>query len=154
MGGLGFVVSNQFDVSGGDEGDGVYKATMTIPKSKSSMTVVLTKTGEAAYSYEDIAASLEGKTQQSLQNDYDEVYGAGLNEVSDFNTFPYESENGTISYAYSYMLTSKKASARTISYNLSIDGYLIEVISVDSEGYDLYEHAEYLIDSLRYLPEY
>lgn len=154
MGGLGFVVPKAYDISGGEESDGVYKATLTIPGSMSSLTVVFTQTGEAAYSYEDVANSLEGKTQETLQADYDSAYGAGKTEVSDFSTFPYESQNGTTSFAYSYMLTSATASARTISYNLSIDGYLIEVISVDAEGYDIYIDAEYAIDSLRYLPEY
>jgi len=43
--------------------------------------------------------------------------------------------------------------ARQISYNLSIDDYLLEVIVVDAEGYDIYIDAEYLIDSLMFIVE-
>lgn len=153
MAGLSFVVPNAYSVSGGQEEDGSYKATLTIPDSNSSLTVIFNYTGTTASSYADVAASLEGMSQEVLQESYDTTYGAGLNEISDFNTFKYESKNGTESFAYSFMLTSSKASARTISYNLSIDNYTIEVISVDAEGYDIYVDAEYLIDSLMYVTQ-
>lgn len=153
MAGLSFVVPNRYRVSGGDQQeDGAYKAVFSIPDTKSSLTLLITYTGTQASSNEDVAASLKDINQELLQESYDDTYGAGVTEVSDFNTFAYESKNGTTSYAYSFMLTTATASARTISYNLSVDNYSIELISVD-EGYDTYVDAEYLIDSLMYVTQ-
>ena len=153
MAGLSFVVPTVYEVSGGQETDESYKADLKLPNSLSSITVIATKTGEPAFSYEDVAASFDTISEKELQASYDDTYGAGVTEVSDFNVFPYESQNGTISFAYSFMLTTATASARTISYNLSIDDYAIEVISVDAEGYDIYVDAEYLIDSFMYITQ-
>lgn len=152
MAGLSFIVPSIYEVSG-DEADGSYTAKMKLPDSKSSITIIAKVTGETASSYEDVAAAFDTLSEKDLQASYDATYGAGVTEVSDLSTFAYESQNGTKSFAYSFILTTAIASGRTISYNLSIDGYTIEVISVDAEGYDIYIDAEYLIDSLMYLPQ-
>ncbi len=151
MAGLSFVVPKLYEVSGDEISEESYKAVMKLPDSKSSITVIANITGETASSYEDVAASLDTVTQETLQEGYDAAYGVGVTEVSDYNTFAYESQNGTTSFAYSFILTTATSSGRMISYNLSIDGYSIEVISLDAEGYDIYVDAEYLIDSLMYL---
>lgn len=153
MAGLCFVAPKIYNVSGGKVSEGSYKAKLEIPDSKSSITVIANVTDTKAVSYEDVAASLKDVNAKSMQATMDATYGAGTSEVTDFNTFAYESENGTKSYAYSFMLTSATTSGRMISYNLSIDGYSIEVITLDVEGYDIYKDAEYLIDSLMYLPQ-
>lgn len=153
MAGLSFVAPSVYELSGDEISEGSFQANLKLPNSKSSITVIATMTGKAASSYEDVAASLKSVTAKELQKSYDATYGAGTTEVSDFNTFKYESQNGTTSFAYSFMLTSETASGRMISYNLSIDDYSIEVVSLDVEGYDIYVDAEYLIDSLMYLPQ-
>ncbi|MHB8129250.1 MAG: Ig-like domain-containing protein [Mobilitalea sp.] len=145
---LSVVVPTVYDVTVEEVAAGSYKAKMKIPDSKSSITVIVNKTGEAALSFEEIEASFEGLSEDYLQAKFDDVYGAGKAVVSDLNTFSYESQNGTISYVYSLIIETSIASARQISYNLSVDDYSLEVIVVDSEGYDVYIDAEYLIDSL------
>ncbi len=152
MAGLSFVVPSAYEVSGDEVSKGSYKATLSVPKSKSSITVIANVTGEKASSYEDVAASLKTIDAKELQKEMDAAYGAGTSEVSDFNTFAYESQNGTTSFAYSFLLTTETVTgSRMISYHLSIDDYDIEVISLDVEGYDIYVDAEYLIDSLMYI---
>jgi hypothetical protein len=145
---LSVVVPTVYDVTVEEVAAGSYKAKMKLPDSKSSITVIVNKTGVAALSYEELEASFEGLSEKYLQANYDDVYGAGKTAISDLNTFSYESQNGTISYVYSLIIETSIASARQISYNLSIDDYSLEVIVVDSEGYDVYIDAEYLIDSL------
>lgn len=152
MAGLSFVVPSLYEVTGEEVAEGSYKAKMKLPDSKSSITFIVNVTGEAASSYEDIAASFATLSVEELQAAYDEQYGAGVLEASDLAEFAYESQNGTISYAYSFNLASAESLAKTISYNLSIDGYTLEVVVLD-EGYDMYVDAEYLIDSLMYLAE-
>jgi hypothetical protein len=154
MAGLSFVVPSAYEVSGDEVSKGSYQATLSVPNSKSSITVIANFTGEKASSYKDVAASFKTLTAKEVQKSMDATYGAGTSEVSDFNTFAYESQNGTTSFAYSFLLTTDTVSgSRMISYNLSIDDYTIEVISLDVEGYDIYVDAEYLIDSLMYLPQ-
>lgn len=154
MAGLSFVVPKAYEVTGDEVSEESYKATLSVPNSKSSITVIANITGEKAASYADVEASFKALNAKELQKSMDAAYGAGTSEVSDFNTFQYESQNGTTSFAYSFLLTTDTVSgSRMISYNLSIDDYTIEVISLDVEGYDIYIDAEYLIDSLMYLPQ-
>ena len=150
---LSVVVPSLYEVKVEEVADGSYKATMKVPDSKSSITVIANKTGEAAVSYEELAASYGALSVKDLQASYDAVYGSGKTALSDFSTFPYESQNGTTSYAYGFIIETSIALARQISYNLSIDDYLLEVIVVDAEGYDIYIDAEYLIDSLMFIVE-
>jgi hypothetical protein len=151
MAGLSFVAPNIYEVSGDEVAEGSYKAVLKLPDSLSSITVIANVTGTEAVSYEDVMASFEGLSEENLQASFDATYGAGNTAVSDLSAFAYESQNGTTSFAYSFLLTTEKATARMISYNLSIDDYSIEVISRDVEGYDIYIDAEYLIDSLMYV---
>jgi hypothetical protein len=154
MAGLSFVVPKVYELSGDEVAEDSYKATLSLPDSKSSITVIANVTGEKASPYADVAKSFKTLTAKELQKSMDTTYGAGMSEVSEFNTFAYESQNGTTSFAYSFLLTTETVSgSRMISYNLSIDDYTIEVISLDVEGYDIYVDAEYLIDSLMYLPQ-
>ena len=154
MAGLSFVVPKAYEVTGDEVSEGTYKATLSVPDSKSSITVITNFTGEKASSYADVAAAFKTINAKEVQKGMDATYGAGTSEVSDFNTFKYESQNGTTSFAYSFLLTTDTVSgSRMISYNLSIDDYTIEVITLDVEGYDIYLDAEYLIDSLMYLPQ-
>ncbi len=154
MAGLSFVAPSAYEVSGGEVSKGSYKATLSVPNSLSNITVIANVTGKKASSYDDVAASLKSLNAKELQKKMDATYGAGTSEVSDFNTFAYESQNGTTSFAYSFLLTTETVTgSRMISYNLSIDDYNIEVITLDVEGYDIYVDAEYLIDSLMYLPQ-
>ncbi|MFA9462982.1 MAG: Ig-like domain-containing protein [Velocimicrobium sp.] len=152
MAGLSCVVPSVYEVTTEKMSKNSYKAIMKLPHSRSNITVIANITGEETTSYEDIAASLKTLSEEELQAAYDKNYGKGASEVSELANFDYNSQNGTISYCYSFLLTTPTAVARTISYNLSVDGYYIEVIVVD-EGYDIYIDAEYLIDSLAYLAE-
>ncbi len=151
MAGLSFVAPVAYEVSGEEREDGSHVATLAVPDSKSGITVIAEKTGKKASSYKEIAASLKDVNQKILQESMDASYGAGTTEVSDFNTFAYESQNGTKSFAYSFILTTATASCRMISYHVSIDDYSIEIITTDIEGYNIYADAEYLIDSLMYV---
>lgn len=151
MADLSFVTPKVYVLSGEEAAEGSYKAVLKIPDSLSNITVIANYTGTTAASYEDVAASFGDLSEENLQATFDAVYGAGKTAVTDLNAFAYESQNGTTSFAYSFILTTEKASARMISYNLSIDDYSIEVISRDVEGYDIYIDAEYLIDSLMYI---
>jgi hypothetical protein len=151
--GLSVVVPSVYEVTTGEAADGSYTAKMSLPDSKSSITLLVNKTGEAAVSYEDVAASFDTLSMEELQQTYDDTYGAGTIVISELSTFSYESQNKTTSFAYSFIATTAEMSGRQISYNLSIDDYMIEVVLLDVEGYDLYIDAEYLIDSLMYIGE-
>jgi len=153
MAGLCFVAPKVYELSGDEIAEGSYKAVLKLPDSLSNITVIANMTGTEAASYEDVVARFEELSEEYLQTSLDATYGAGTTVVSDLSAFAYESQNGTTSFAYSFILTTEKATARMISYNLSIDDYSIEVISRDVEGYDIYVDAEYLIDSLMYLPQ-
>jgi hypothetical protein len=151
IGGLGFLLPGIYEVSGDEVADGIYQAELIIPDSLSKITFIATVTGTEGVPYEEVEAQFADLNEEYLQESFDATYGAGKSAVSDLSAFMYESENGTISFAYSFILTTEKAAARMISYNLSIDGYNIEVISRDVEGYDIYEDAENLIDTLTYV---
>lgn len=153
IGGLGFLLPGIYEVSGDEVADGQYQAELEIPDSLSKITFIANVTGTEGVPYEEFEARFADLNEEYLQETFDATYGAGQSAVSDLSTFMYESENGTISFAYSFLLTTENATARMISYNLSIDGYDIEVISLDVEGYDIYEDAENLIDSLMYVEE-
>lgn len=150
-GGLSFVVPSIYKASSEKTTDGSYKMVMKLPDSKSTLTFIATYTGKPAESFDDTTATYDTLDEQELQKQYDSTYGKGVFEVSDYATDTYHSENGTDSYVYGFLLTTKSLTAKTISYNLSIDGYTLEVIALDVEGYDIYLDAEYLIDSLLYV---
>jgi len=153
IGGLSVVVPSIYDVAVEEIEEGCYYAKMKLPNSRSSIIVLANKTGEVANSYEDVAEYFGAVSEETMQADMDAAYGTNKAIVSDFSTFSYESEYGITAYAYSFITTTSVASARQISYNLSIDDYLIEVSSTDAEGYDIYIDAEYLIDSIMYIVE-
>lgn len=153
IGGLGFLLPGIYEVSGDEVAAGQYKAEMKMPDSLSGITIIINETGTDGASYEDVAAQFENLNVEYLQASFDAKYGAGKTAVSDLNAFTYEAETGIKAFAYSFMLATEKAEARMISYNLSIDGYYIEVISKDVEGYDIYEDAENIIDTLVYVEE-
>ncbi len=149
MADLCFVVPGIYEVSG-EETKESYIADLTIPDSLSSIKVIAEKTGKKATSYKELKSSLSDVSQEVIQESMDVTYGVGAVKVSDFNTFEYEAKNGLKSFAYSFMYDDGTNPCRTISYHLSIDNYSIQIITTDVEGYDVYAHAEYLIDSLIY----
>ena len=151
IGGLGFLLPGIYEVSGDEVADGQYKAEIKMPDSLSGITVIINETGTEAVAYEDVEARYEGLSEEYLQASFDATYGAGKSVVSDLSAFKHVSQLGFEAFAYSFMLTTSVGEARMISYNYSFNGYDVEVVSRDVEGYDIYIDAENLIDTLMYI---
>jgi len=150
IGGLSVVVPALYTTKVVAQGTNAFHLDITMPSSKSTITVDITKTDEDAIAYEDIKAYYGQISQDSVQAQFDSAYGANKFVVSDFDSFDYESQNGTTSFVNYYTLTTKTTTMQQVIYDLSIDGYSIEVVVTDAEGLDLYKVAQYLIDSLMY----
>ena len=150
IGGLAFYLSGFYKVSGKKVADGQYQADLKRLDSHSKITVLIKETGAEAVSYDELITPYADLSEESLQASYDTIYGAGKTTVADLSVFSHLSINYVDAFVYSFILTTSEGDFRINSYNMSIDGYDIEVVSRDLEGYDIYIDAERLIDTLTY----
>jgi len=144
---LSIVMPTECDFSVEEISAGTYQALITFEGSDSCIQVIANKTGKKASSYDDVKAYCDTKvSQEILQSAFDASSKTKVT-ITDFAKFDFASTNGT-AYAYAFNIDFSDHSLMQAVYDLSMDGYFVEVSSVDADNADVALIAEYLLNSI------